>query len=66
MQVVINEQKYELAEKATVADALHLLQVAEDGLAVAVNYRVIPKLEWQAHPLAEGDVLMLVTATQGG
>lgn len=66
MQVVINDRKYELAEKATVADALQLLRMAGDGLAVAVNYRVIPKQEWQAHSLAEGDVVMLVAATQGG
>lgn len=66
MQVVINEQKYQLAEKTTVAEALNQLKMVEHGLAVAVNYTVIPRQDWPEHVLVDGDVVMLVTATQGG
>ena len=66
MHVVINDQEYALAEEATVKDALQLLNMTEEGLAVAVNYAVVPKNNWPVHVLSDGDVVMLVMATQGG
>ncbi|MCL6528460.1 MAG: sulfur carrier protein ThiS [Thermaceae bacterium] len=41
-------------------DATHL------GIAVAVNRRVIPRSEWAATSLQEGDTIELVYARQGG
>jgi sulfur carrier protein len=36
------------------------------GVAVAVNARVIPRREFEATPLAEGDRIEVVRAVQGG
>ncbi|HKT56302.1 MAG TPA: sulfur carrier protein ThiS [Microbacterium sp.] len=36
------------------------------GIAVAVNSAVVPRTAWAEHALAEGDLVELVTATQGG
>lgn len=66
MYVEINDRKYELGRNATVKDALQLLKINEESLAVAVNYTVVPKRAWPDYALAEGDVVMLVAATQGG
>jgi sulfur carrier protein len=36
------------------------------GVAVARNAEVVPRSQWHATPLAEGDDVELVTAVQGG
>jgi sulfur carrier protein len=36
------------------------------GIAIARNGEVVPRSRWNAQQLAEGDVVELLTATQGG
>lgn len=36
------------------------------GIAVAKNSEVVPRSRWFTEPLANGDAVELVTATQGG
>jgi sulfur carrier protein len=36
------------------------------GIAIARNGEVVPRSRWTSQQLAEGDVLELLTATQGG
>lgn len=36
------------------------------GIAVAKNSEVVPRSRWFTEPLANGDTVELVTATQGG
>ncbi len=36
------------------------------GVAIAINGEVIPRGAWGNHPVADGDVVELLTATQGG
>lgn len=47
-----------LAEKA--------VDVAQRGIAVAVNGRVVPRAEWTTTMLAPGDAIEIVRARQGG
>ncbi|MCR1784204.1 sulfur carrier protein ThiS [Nocardioides carbamazepini] len=53
---------------ATVADLLatRLGDPRPHGVAVAVNEEVVPRGDWPARPLVEGDVVEIVTAVQGG
>ena len=51
------------AEGRTVAD---LVGPLPDGHAVAVNQEVVPRSEHASHPLADGDVVEVVTAVAGG
>ncbi|WP_408896727.1 sulfur carrier protein ThiS [Nocardioides sp. R1-1] len=57
-----------VALEATVADLLRtrLGNARPHGVAVAVNAEVVPRGEWAAHRLADGDVVEVVTAVQGG
>jgi len=48
----------ELLEKAGI---LH-----KEGIAVAVNECVIPRSDWEDHRLSDGDIVIIITATQGG
>ena len=57
-----------VTDAATVADLLeHRLGDARPhGVAVAVNEEVVPRGEWSSWQLADGDVVEVVTAVQGG
>ncbi|MGV0396892.1 sulfur carrier protein ThiS [Corynebacterium suicordis] len=68
MNVIVNEEKTELAEGATVADLVEHLtgEVAEAGVAVAVEGRVISRSQWQETILEDGARVDVLTAVQGG
>lgn len=66
-EVTINQQKFQLPERGTLADVLPLLQIAQtDGIAIAVNEEVIPRGEWATYLLRERDRVFVIRATQGG
>lgn len=55
-------------EARTVADLLaeHLGTASPDGVAVAIDGEVVPRSVWSAPLLADGAVVDVVTAVQGG
>ncbi|TWG94633.1 sulfur carrier protein [Nocardioides sp. J9] len=57
-----------VAAIGSVADLLgrRLGYPAPSGVAVALNGEVLPRAQWPATPLADGDVVEVVTAVQGG
>jgi sulfur carrier protein len=71
MIVVVNEQKVEVDEQTTVSSLLESLGFPDRGIAVAVDFAVLPRSDW-ATKLSElselsGPVrLEVVTAVQGG
>ena len=42
------------------------LSLPAKGIAVAVNGQVVRRVDWAAHRLADGDVVDVLTAAQGG
>lgn len=44
----------------------HLGTDRASGIAVAVNGEVLPRVRWSVTLLADGDVVEIVTAVQGG
>lgn len=66
MRVFINDKPYELSEQTTIAEALQHLDIAVQGLAVAVNSEVVPKKNWESRILVNEDAVMLIRATRGG
>ena len=67
MVYYVNNAPQEVAAPCTVAEALaHLDLTSPRGVAVAVNDTVVPRTEWDAHPLQPNDRLTLIRATQGG
>ncbi len=68
MELQINNQTktYEL-EKISIHDLLAIEKSChQQGIAVAVNNRVIPKDLWATHFLQSGSSILIITATQGG
>jgi sulfur carrier protein len=65
MLVSINDDIVEVAEQTTVAELLECLGLPGKGIAVAVDWSVVPRSEWYA-PLTDGARVEVVTAVQGG
>jgi sulfur carrier protein len=66
VNVVLNGAERELAEGATIADVLELLDAPDRGVAVAIDAEVVPRGEWEGVRLREGARIEVVQAVQGG
>ena len=65
MKIIDNEKPVEVDEQTTVAGLIERLGFPEKGIAVAVDWTVLPRSEWQTM-LTDGARLEVVTAVQGG
>ena len=68
MRVVLNGEPRELPDGATVVDAVEAsgAPASRGGIAVAVDGEVVPRGEWGADRLAEGQHVEVLQAVQGG
>ncbi|HAJ99698.1 MAG TPA: thiamine biosynthesis protein ThiS [Bacteroidales bacterium] len=67
MQVFVNDELHEAPECATIAELLTAIGVEElQGLAVAINNRVVQRSHWNDSFLKENDKVLLIRATKGG
>jgi sulfur carrier protein len=66
MEVTINGEGRELPDEMTVAALLEHFGVDGTRTVVEVNREIIPREEYGATPVAEGDVLELVEIVGGG
>ena len=66
MTLTINGEAREVGEAVSIAELLVELDLAGRPVAVEVNKEVVPKARHAEHPLAEGDVLEIVTFVGGG
>lgn len=65
MEVIVNGRKTSTRAR-TLAELIASQGIDTAGVAVALGQRVVPRAQWEATPLAEGDVVTLIRATQGG
>ena len=61
----MNEESVEIDDGASVTQLLSHLDIPEKGIAVAVDWAVVPRSEWHCG-LTEGARVDVVTAVQGG
>lgn len=68
MELKINQQiKQFNAESLSVQSLLDLeIPNKQNGIAVAVNNTVVPKLNWNQYHVHETDEILIISATQGG
>ncbi len=66
MKATVNGGEREIAAGTTVALLLDELGVPRDGVAVAVNERVVPRSQHAVLALADGDRVEVVHAVAGG
>jgi sulfur carrier protein len=65
MKVIVNDEAVEVDDATTVEALLERLGFPEKGIAVAVDWTVIPRSQWQT-ALTDGAKIEVVTAVQGG
>ncbi|HEX7060194.1 MAG TPA: sulfur carrier protein ThiS [Solirubrobacterales bacterium] len=68
MRIELNGEPCELADGATLADAVRESGVDKTarGVAVAVDGEVVPRAGWDLTPLSEGNKVEVLAAIQGG
>ena len=66
MKLVIGMEEKEI-EACSTSDLLRALDLGEGkGIAIAVNGAVVPRSQWEARSLKDGDKVEIVRAVQGG
>jgi sulfur carrier protein len=65
VKITVNDEAVEVDEKTSVAGLLDTLGFPDKGIAVAVDWSVLPRSEWW-RSLSEGAKVEVVTAVQGG
>lgn len=65
MQILINNQTAE-TKASTLIQLAEELALPIQGVAIAVNNRMIPRSEWNDTPLSEGENVIIIKAAYGG
>ncbi len=65
MIVLVNEKRIEIDEQTTVAALLESMGFPDRGIAVALDWSVLPRSDWETK-LFDGARIEVVTAVQGG
>lgn len=65
MKILVNDEEMVVDDDTTVAGLLDRLGYPEKGIAVAIDWTVIPRSAWDT-TLSDGARIEVVTAVQGG
>ncbi len=67
MKLFVNQKEFlSDSDQLTVAGLLKEIQSQTAGVAVAVNNKVVRKVNWESTTLADGDHITIITAVCGG
>lgn len=67
IQVIVNDNTFQLKESSSVLDLLKELKREEDKrIAVALNNKVVPRVAWEETFLENNDKIILIHAAYGG
>ncbi|MFJ3882138.1 sulfur carrier protein ThiS [Streptomyces sp. NPDC090077] len=66
MTISVNGEPREVAAGTTLDAVVATLTTAPSGVAAALNETVVPRGQWRATPVDEGDRIEILTAVQGG
>ena len=66
MKIFVNNKEENLNQENSLALLISKSLVDLNGIAVAVNNKVIPKTNWEKFQLKENDKITIIKATQGG
>ncbi|MGQ0585636.1 MAG: sulfur carrier protein ThiS [Gammaproteobacteria bacterium] len=66
MQIVVNGQPRDAAERLALPHLIEQLQLGDRRVAIELNGAIVPRSAWPATRLADGDRLEIVQAIGGG
>jgi sulfur carrier protein len=66
MEISVNDKKFNVAEPASLLDALAVAGISSEGVATALNGDVVPADKRAATTLKEGDSILVIKPFYGG
>ena len=66
LTITINDRIVKLDKEMNLLSLLTHLDIFSQGVAVAVNKKVVSKIFWSSFYVKEGDKILIIKATQGG
>ncbi len=66
MTISVNGEPREVAAGTTLDAVVATLTAVPSGVAAALNETVVPRGQWPATPVGDGDRVEVLTAVQGG
>lgn len=66
MKISVNNKETEMANGSTLADLAAQLELPAQGVAIAVNNKMVPRTQWNDTILNENDSLVIIKAACGG
>ena len=66
MLVLVNGERRQLAPGTALDALVRTLAPSPSGVAAALNETVVPRAQWTATALRDGDRVEVLTAVQGG
>jgi len=66
VNATVNGESKTLPSGTTLGALLRTIGIAENGIAIAVNERVVRRGAFDAHPLRDGDAVEIIRAVAGG
>lgn len=66
MKVQVNNKEVELSPYSTITQLTTEMSLPTQGIAIAVNNKMIPRTKWGEFSLQENDKLVIIKAACGG
>jgi len=64
--VNVNETPLKIDKHTNVFQLLEKTNTGIDGIAVAINNKIVSKSDWEIQQFKNNDAILIITATQGG
>ncbi len=66
MQITVNDEKKEFPAETSLSELLKSLDIDEKYVAVELNRKIVPRMQFNEKLLVENDTLEIVTFVGGG
>lgn len=66
MKVQVNNKEVEISPSSTITQLTAQLELPVQGIAIAVNNKMVSRTEWGKYVLQENDNLVIIKAACGG
>ena len=66
MRLDINGEEHNISSSNTLAELVRELDIHAPHFAMALNFQVVPKSQYESTPIKEGDKVEIVHAVGGG
>lgn len=66
MKVQVNNKETELQSQSSIKQMTLSMELPSAGVAIAVNNKMVPRMEWDQFILNENDQIVIIKAACGG